>query len=95
MDNIIDFLQAWWKDRQSKAKKKRSWKEYWQEKKRLWTDTEEYKKIFTIETWKKALLVDVPQKLWKKLRWKIVLLIVMVLLGLSAEYVGRITGYVG
>ena len=87
MDNIIDFLQAWWKDRQSKDNKKRSWKEYWQEKKRLWTDTEEYKKIFTIETWKNVLK-EVPKKIWRKIRWKMFILIAIVVLGFISEYVG-------
>jgi uncharacterized membrane protein YraQ (UPF0718 family) len=87
MDNIIAVIQAWFKDRQNKENKKRSWKEYFKEKKRLWTDTEEYKKIFTIETWKNVLK-EVPKKIWRKIRWKMFILIAIVVLGFISEYVG-------
>ena len=79
MDNIIAVIQAWWNDRHNKENKKRSWKEYFKEKKRLWTDPEEYKKIFTIETWKKALL-EVPKTIWRKIRWKMFILSLFILL---------------
>ena len=46
----------------------------------------EYKKIFTKEAFKKAFK-GIRKKIWKKIRWKVLILSVIILLGLWVEYI--------